>query len=75
VSPVVDFAQPEDPDMEAFHAQRLELTDEGRQVLAGTLDWTVLRPIDRWIGGVHLVAGAPRWRRDSASGRLVNLDE
>lgn len=33
----------------------LELTDSGRQVLDGQLNWLNLTPINRWIGGVHLL--------------------
>ncbi|WP_156948126.1 hypothetical protein [Marinobacterium jannaschii] len=39
---------------EAFLAQRLELTEEGQQVLDGELDWLSKHQPDRWIGGVHL---------------------
>jgi len=37
-------------------APRLELTESGRRVLAGELDHVALNGIDRWLGGVHLVA-------------------
>ncbi len=33
----------------------LELTALGRSILAGGDDWMTTQPIDRWIGGVHLV--------------------
>lgn len=52
------------------------LTARGRQALAGALDVVTESPgagegIDRWRGGVHLRGGAPVWRWDSASRRLV----
>lgn len=38
----------------------------GRRVLAGDADWLDEHPIDRWIGGVHLVEGsATRWDDDA----------
>jgi hypothetical protein len=44
----------------------VELTDLGRAVLAGHVDAAEQRGYDRWIGGVHLVAGQgkPGWRWD-----------
>ncbi len=45
-------------------------TELGRAVLAGTSDWLEHRPIDRWIGGVHLTGrGSARW--DDERERLV----
>jgi hypothetical protein len=39
----------------------------GRRVLAGDADWLECRPIDRWIGGVHLVRErVTRWDDDVA---------
>ncbi len=38
----------------------------GRRVIAGDADWLDEHPIDRWIGGVHLVAERiTRWDEDS----------
>ena len=45
-----------------------ELTDEGRAILAGKRTWNG-RP-ERWLGGVHLPAGAPGPRYDPATGRV-----
>jgi hypothetical protein len=45
------------------------LTDEGRAVLNGQATWRG-RP-ERWLGGVHLPPGKPRWCWDAAAGRLV----
>jgi hypothetical protein len=39
---------------------RLRLTDTGLRVLHGEEDHVLLNGIDRWLGGVHLVAGNPR---------------
>jgi hypothetical protein len=45
-----------------FPGWRVTLTREGSDVLRGRLDGLALRPLDRWLGGVHLVRGAPDWR-------------
>jgi hypothetical protein len=48
----------------------LVTTALGRRVLAGDADWLEEHSIDRWIGGVHLVAGRlTRW--DDDVGRFV----
>jgi Domain of unknown function (DUF1835) len=44
----------------------LPVGDEARAILAGEREWTG-RP-ERWLGGVHLPAGEPRWRYDPATG-------
>jgi hypothetical protein len=39
----------------------------GRRVLAGDADWLERHPIDRWVGGVHLVPHRiTRWDEDTA---------
>jgi hypothetical protein len=47
------------------------ITDAGREVLSGTLDWMDVATLDRWIGGTHLQAPAVRWRWDATELRLV----
>jgi hypothetical protein len=47
-----------------------EITDAGRQVLAGGADRVELLGIDRWVGGTHLVPGAV-WRWDADASELV----
>jgi hypothetical protein len=42
----------------------MTLTDDGRAVLGGRLDRVHACGIDRWLGGVHLHAGADSWRWD-----------
>jgi hypothetical protein len=49
----------------------LEITQRGRDVAAGDVDWLSVTPLDTWIGGAHLRPGAPLWRWDGARGRLV----
>lgn len=53
-----------------FLLAEVRVTDTGREVMTGRSDWLALRPIDRWIGGVHL-GGATVWRWDAASQRLT----
>lgn len=67
------LAPHEAPDPDQFAAQRVTLTDDGRAVLAGQADYLALNGIDRWLGGVHLRAGAPLWRWDAAARRLVRV--
>jgi hypothetical protein len=45
---------------------KLTLTDAGRAVLSGTRDWQSLKPPPRWVGGVHVIPGAPGWRWDES---------
>ena len=52
----------------------VEMTDAGRNVLAGRADWIRLDGYDRWLGGVHLTAplgGDVAWRYDPARSTLV----
>lgn len=57
---------------EAFLQQRLSITDQGAQVLAGNVDWLAQERIDRWVGGVHL---NPEniWRWDAQNDRFVRI--
>ena len=43
---------------------RLELTELGRDLLAGRADWVELHGSDRWLGGVHVAGREPAWRWD-----------
>lgn len=43
----------------------IALTDTGRSILGGHADRVAQCGIDRWLGGVHLVASQPNWRWDS----------
>jgi hypothetical protein len=61
-------------------APLLTLTETGAHVVAGEADHIALNGINRWLGGVHLVAhgpgdgrsaGTPFWRWDEAAARLV----
>ncbi len=51
--------------------ERLTITDLGRAVLAGDVDWLSLSPPDRWLGGVCISAACPCWRWDEQSATTV----
>jgi hypothetical protein len=53
------------------HHTPLAITEAGRRVLAGEADHVELNGVDRWIGGVHLVGHAARWRFDEALEAVV----
>jgi uncharacterized protein DUF1835 len=51
--------------------ERLTITPLGREVLAGRVDWLSLRPPQRWLGGVGIVAGVPCRRWDAGAEATV----
>jgi hypothetical protein len=53
---------------------KLTLTDAGRAVLRGTHDWHSLKPMPRWVGGVHVVPDRPGWRWDESKREPVMTD-
>ncbi len=53
-------------DPERPFSDRLAMTDAGRAVLQGALDWLSLHPPVRWIGGVRIDPAKPNWRWDEA---------
>src|SRR5216684_2589723 len=49
-----------------------DITDAGRDLLAGRADWVKLcGSVDRWLGGVHLTGDQPQWRWDSGGKTLT----
>ncbi len=42
----------------------LKLTAVGKALIDGKLDWQATEPLDRWVGGIVVVTGAPPWRWD-----------
>lgn len=52
-----------------------DLTDDGRSVLDGELDWIDLGGSDRWLGGVHLAGGHAPWRWDAEDRRVVRWSD
>ena len=59
------------PPNDDFLAQRLTLTEAGRDVLAAKLDWLAAHSIDSWRGGVHLLSPDAVWRWDATTRRLA----
>ena len=49
----------------------LTITDLGRAVLAGEVDWLSLSPPERWLGGVCVPAASPCWRWDEQAATTV----
>lgn len=52
----------------------LTITDLGRAVLKGEVDFMSLRPRGRWVGGVQIGAGMPDWRWNEQTRNAVCLD-
>ena len=67
---ILEPALPEDP-ARSFWSRDLELTEDGSSVLDGRVNRMKLLPLERWVGGVHLTAGRPEWRREPADGTLI----
>lgn len=59
------------PTHRTFPKSAVELTGDGRRVVAGEADWIALDGIDRWLGGVHLVGPQVPWRWDARARKLV----
>lgn len=57
-----------------FGSSRLILTETGRSVLDGTLDWMTVQGINNWLGGVHLHSGSPDWRWDTDNQTIVRKE-
>ncbi|WP_159886113.1 DUF1835 domain-containing protein [Paenibacillus puerhi] len=57
-----------------LRGNEIEITDLGRRVLEGEMDWIDLQGIDEWYGGVHLQGVRPRWRWDASSQCIVEVD-
>ena len=66
------LARGPNPALKETQPNEFEITDAGRQLLAGKADWIKLSGgIDRWLGGVHLTGTEPQWRWDPAKKTLV----
>jgi hypothetical protein len=57
-----------------YHDASFELTDAGREILAGERDFIEINSIDLWLGGVHLVDGS-LWRWDEHNRLLTRSPE
>ena len=52
--------------------QLLGITDLGREVLRGKVDWHSRRHFSRWVGGVHIQPGVSGWRWDETRREAVS---
>jgi hypothetical protein len=52
----------------------LTITDLGRAVLKGEVDFLSLRPSNRWVGGVQIGTGLPDWRWNEEIKNAVCMD-
>jgi hypothetical protein len=69
---VDDLQKAADPVVEPVGEGRLlRLTDKGRAVLAGEVDWLSLAQAPRWVGGVHIRPGERNWRWDASRQEAV----
>jgi hypothetical protein len=55
----------------AWHKRVLRLTPVGKALLAGKLDWQTTDPLERWVGGIVVVRGAPAWRWNPRTARIA----
>ena len=60
-----------DTEPQRWPHERLTITDLGRAVLAGEVDWLSLSPPDRWLGGVCIRPAFPCWRWDERAATAV----
>ena len=58
-------------DPAAMLLSSFELTDDGREVLAGAQDFVVQNGIDMWLGGVRLLGPEAQWRWDEDTQQLL----
>lgn len=66
----IEEAELDDP-ARSLWRRPLALTEYGSAVLDGRVNRETLLPLDHWIGGVHLSAETPRWRRDPGGDTLI----
>ena len=56
---------------EPWPHRKLVLTETGKELLAGRLDWLSLGPKERWVGGVRIAPDTPGWRWHGDRGEPV----
>ncbi len=60
-----------DGDDQSWFRERLTITDLGREVLSGTVDFLSLHPPARYLGGVKISGDSRCWRWDERAGTTV----
>ncbi|MCG2660580.1 MAG: hypothetical protein L6437_10090, partial [Kiritimatiellae bacterium] len=63
----------EPPSPKKLNLWDVDITEEGKAVLAGNQDAIRLNGIDKWIGGVHLQGAEAAWRWDEEPGKIVQI--
>lgn len=62
------------PSLKKLNLWDVDITDIGKEVLAGLQDAIMLSGIDRWLGGVHLQgACAAAWRWDLEQNKIIQI--
>jgi hypothetical protein len=59
------------PDPAGMLLSSFQMTDDGKEVLAGAQDFVVQNGIDLWLGGVHLLGPEAQWRWDEDTQQLL----
>lgn len=58
-----------------FQDRVLQVTDQGRELLDGKVDYACTGMIDKWVGGVHVHGENPSWRWDPERKSVVWMEE
>ncbi len=70
----IEFNAPrERPYPRDFLEQEFTLSDAGKAIMQGEIDWLSIKPLDKWYGGVRLKADNI-WRWDERAGRLIKTE-
>ena len=62
-------------ELRAPWSDTLEITELGRALLRGDVDFRTLNPPPRWVGAVHIGSGSADWRWDEARREAVRCDQ
>jgi Domain of unknown function (DUF1835) len=54
-----------------WNQRLIKLTDTGRALVKEEVNWLQLNNINRWVGGIHLIAGQPLWMWSSQRNQPV----
>lgn len=49
-----------------WYKRVLQLTETGRALVRGEVNWLEIGSCDRWVGGIHIISGQPLWMWDEA---------
>lgn len=54
-----------------WYKRVLQLTETGRALVRGEVNWLEIGSCDRWVGGIHIISGQPLWMWDEARNQPV----